>query len=361
MLRAWMMESVRPAPIHAERPGRWTAEAGWPPQSIAPRRFYLADNALLDRPGEPISIAVRSSQHLGAAGGNWAPFGMSPDDADDQREDDALSVVWDSGPLEERLEILGAPELELEITCDAAQANLIARLCDVHPDWASLRVSYGVLNLAHRDGHADPTPLEPGRPYTVRLRLNDVAFAFPPGHRIRLALSTAYWPIVFPAPSAASVNVGAGAAWLTLPVRAPRAEDATVRVPPPEAAPPARQTVLCKGRSIREAGHDIGARERFWRALEEPSRIRIEAIGTELEMGFRMEYRIRDDDPLSARAETEWRQTVLRGVIETRTALHATLRATATGFEIQASLDAFEAEALVCRREWRQTIPRDLV
>ena len=74
-----------------------------------------------------------------------------------------------------------------------------------------------------------------------------------------------------------------------------------------------------------------------------------------------MEYRIRDDDPLSARAETEWCETTVRGAVEARTALHATLRATATSFEIQASLDAFESDALVCRREWQETIPRDLV
>jgi len=352
---------VRPAPMYAERPGRWIAEPGWPPQSIAARRLYLTDGSLVEQPGEPIAIAVQSPQHVGAAGGNWAPFGLTPDDADDQREDDALSVVWDSGPLEERLEILGAPELELEITCDAPHATLIARLCDVHPDGASLRVSYGVLNLAHRDGHTDPTPLEPGRRYTLRLQLNDIAFAFPAGHRIRLALSTAYWPLIWPAPNTAVVNVLAGAAALILPVRGLRAEDATVRVPPPDAAPAARTTVLREGRSVREAGLDIGARERFWRAVDEPSRVRIEAIGTEIETQFRTEYRVRDDDPLSARTETEWRDTTLRRGVEVRTVLRAVLHATATNFEIGASLDAFEADALVCRREWQETIPRDLV
>ncbi len=361
MLRAWMMESVRPAPMHAERPGRWIAEPVWPPPSVAPRRFWLTDGRLAARPGEPVPVAVRSPQHVGAAGGNWCPFGLSPDDADDQREDDALSAVWDSAPLDEGLEILGAPDLELEVSCDVPQANLIARLCDVHPDGASLRVSYGVLNLTHRDGHADPAPLEPGRRYRVRLRLNDAAFAFPPGHRIRVALSTTYWPIIWPAPSAASVTVLAGPAALILPARAPRVEDAAVRVPPPDAAPPARKTVLRAGRSIRESGRDIGANEWFWRAVEKPSRVRIEAIGTEIEVQFRMEHRIRDDDPLSARVEMERRTTVLRGTIETRTELRATLRATATGFEVEALLEAFEGDALVCRRAWREVVPRDVV
>ncbi len=357
LLRAWMMESVRPAPVHPERPGRWIAEPAWPPRSVTPRPLFLTDDGLRDTPGGS-AAAVCSPQHLGATGGNWCPFGLTPDDADDQREDDALSVVWDSEPLAERLEILGAPKLALEVACDAPVANLIARLCAVHPDGASLRVSYGVLNLTHRDGHAAPAPLEAGKRYAVRLRLNDVGFAFPAGHRIRLALSTAYWPIVWPAPSAATVTVQAGAR-LTLPARAPGGESVTV--PPPEAAPAAAKTVLLEGQSIRERGRDIGAGEWFFRAAETPSRVRIEAIGTEIETESRTVCRIRDDDPLSARIETERRQTVLRGTIETRTVLHATMTATAAAFVVEATLEAFEGEARVAKREWREAVPRDLV
>ncbi len=278
-----------------------------------------------------------------------------------RREDDVLSMVWDSAPLDDRLEILGAPELELEIACDAPHANLIARLCAVHPDGASLRVSYGVLNLAHRDGHAEPSPLEPGHRYAIRLKLNDVAFAFPRGHRIRLALSTTYWPIVWPAPYAATVTVSEGLAALVLPGRVPRAEDASVRLPPPEAAPPARKAVLREGNSIREAGRDIGTGERFWRATETPNRVRIEAIGTEIEGESRTEYRIRDDDPLSARMEMVRLQSVQRGELETRTRLHATMHATETDFVVETTLEAFEGEALVCRRDWREAVRRDLI
>lgn len=361
MLRAWMMESVEPAPTHAERPGRWIAEPVWPARSVATRALYLTKGELRDDPGEPDLLGVHSPEYTGAAGGSWCPFGLAPDDADDQREDDALSVSWDSPPLGERMEILGAPELTLSVTCDAPEANLIARLCDVHPNGASLRVSYGVLNLTHRDGHADPSPLEPGRRYRVRLRLNDVAFAFPPGHRIRLALSTAYWPIVWPAASGAPIEILAGRAMLTLPLRDPRAEDATVRMPPPDAAPPARTSVLREGRSIREIGRELGTGERFWRAVEEPHRVRIERIGTEIETRSRLECRIRDDDPLSARLEAERFEVTMRGPIETWTELRARLRASATSFEIEASLGAYEADTCVCRREWHETIPRDLV
>jgi hypothetical protein len=133
-----------------------------------------------------------------------------------------------------------------------------------------------------------------------------------------------------------------------------------VRLPPPESAPPARKTVLREGASIREKGRDIGTGERFWRAVEAPNRVRIEAIGTEVETESRTEYRIRDDDPLSARMEMTRSQCVRRGAIETRARLRATMRATAAEFVVETTLEAFEGEALVCRREWRETVRRDL-
>ena len=90
------------------------------------------------------------------AGGNWCPFGRGADQAGDQREDDARSLVFETPPLDEPIEILGAAIVTLEVASDRPIANLVVRLCDVHPSGESLRVSYGVLNLTHRDGHETP-------------------------------------------------------------------------------------------------------------------------------------------------------------------------------------------------------------
>jgi hypothetical protein len=108
-------------------------------------------------------------------------------------------------------------------------------------------------------------------------------------------------------------------------------------------------------------GRDIGTGERFWRAVETPNRVRIEAIGTEVEAESRTEYRIRDDDPLSARIEMTRSQLVRRGTVETRVRLQATMTATATEFILETTLEAFEGEAPVCRREWREAVRRELV
>ena len=97
----------------------------------------------------------------------------------DQRLEDGGALTFDTEPLPERLEILGAPVVELELAVDRPVALVAARLSDVAPDGAATRVSYGLLNLTHRESHEHPTALEPGRRYRVRLQLNDVGAGIP--------------------------------------------------------------------------------------------------------------------------------------------------------------------------------------
>src|SRR4029077_13273601 len=136
----------------------------------------------------------------GKDAGSWCPFGRAADQAGDQRADDARSLVFDTPPLDAAIEILGAAIVPLDVASDKPIANLAVRLCDVHPSAESLRVSFGVQNLTHRAGHEAPEPLVTGQRYQVRIQLNDAGAVFPPGHRIRLALSTSYWPMIWPAP-----------------------------------------------------------------------------------------------------------------------------------------------------------------
>jgi len=357
ILRAWMLESVRPAPQHADRPGRWVAEPVWPPADQRELRLCLNETGLESQPGAVVPRVVCSPETTGEYGGSWCSFGS--DDADDQRCDDARSLVFDSPPLEDRLEILGAPVLTVDLACDSPQATLTARLCDVHPDGASLRVTYGVLDLTHREGHEFPAQLEPGRRYAVRIQLNDIAFAFPPGHRIRVALSTAYWPMIWPSPTRATLSVFTGSSSIALPVRSRRPED-TRLAPLPLPDPDSLQvrSGVYGGRGGRESGRSIGERVTWHRSVREPSVTRIERIGVELQGSGFTEFRIKDDDPLSARAFTRREQIYRRGEWQVRLELETTHAASRDGHVLQARLRAFEGGDVVCEREWKEDVPR---
>jgi len=325
MLRVWMIDSHQPAAYHETLPGRWVAEPVWPPADRKPHRLFLTDDGLQPACASLTSRDVRSPQTVGSEAGEWCPFGRGNDQAGDQRPDDSRSLLFETSPLPETLEVLGAPVVTLDIACDKPVANLVARLCDVHPSGQSLRVSFGALNLTHRDSHAAPSPLAPGQRYRVQLKLNDCGASFPAGHRIRLALSTTYWPMIWPAPQDATVTILGGA--LDLPARPARPEDASLPpLPAAETATPAGDTV----------GFELGGDGAY--SLD-----------------------VKDDDPTSAVAEMRRIQTKRRGDWQVRFETSMRMSCTHEAFRLRASLRAYEGEEEVCRRDWNCEIPRDLV
>ena len=63
----------------------------------------------------------------------------------------------------------------------------------------------------------------------MTVRLDAIAYALPAGHRWRVAVSPTYWPWVWPSPEPVTLSLfTGGASRLTLPVRPPQPEDATL-------------------------------------------------------------------------------------------------------------------------------------
>jgi hypothetical protein len=249
------------------------------------------------------------------------------------------SLVFETPPLDAPIEIFGAAILTLDVASDRPIANLVVRLCDVHPSGESLRVSYGVLNLTHRDGHEKPAPLATGERYRVRIQLNDAGSVFPAGHRVRLALSTAYWPMIWPSPERATQLIFGGS--LDLPLRPSQAADARLSpLPGPESAPPEKPTILHRG-DVR---------------IE-----RIDRIGLELGTEGKSRFHVEEDDPLSAVAELRRTQTMSRDAWQIRIQTQMRLSCTRKAFLLQGRLRAWEGANEVCRREWDRSIPRDFI
>ncbi|MCI0633043.1 MAG: CocE/NonD family hydrolase, partial [Actinobacteria bacterium] len=153
------------------------------------------------------------------------------DAAHDQRPTDAFSLVYDSEPLEEELEILGLPRALLQVSADAPLANWFARLCDVAPDGAVTLVAGAGVNGAHRESARRPEPLVPGQPVALDVEMHFTSWVFPKGHRIRLAVNNSQWPMLWPTPYPMTTRLRLGGdepSRLVLPVvpeaRRPRPE-----------------------------------------------------------------------------------------------------------------------------------------
>jgi putative CocE/NonD family hydrolase len=368
MLRVWMQESVPPQAFYDVRPGRWVAEPAWPPADRKPERYVLNPGRLSEQ-AEPESVLeLHSPQTTGLGSGDWCAFGAEGEMPTDQREDDGKSLIFDSDALSQPLEILGAPTVTLELAVDRPNAFVSVRLNDVAPDGASTRVSYGLLNLTHRSSHAQPQALEPGKRYRVDVRLNDIAHAFPAGHSLRVAVSTSYWPIAWPAPEPVTLTVYTGDSSLTLPVRLPSPADTTLApFPPPERAPPLEHTKLRSAPMRRTIERDLASNETVYTIFSDGGEFdgaalaRVEAI--DLDVGYMIlkRFRVHENDPLSAKAEIIQKALLRRGDWSTRIETHTQLSATEDFFHLKADLSAYEGSELAFSRSWDERIARDLV
>ncbi len=364
MYRVWMQESVAPSTCYLDRKGRWVAEADWPSRRIDHHKLHLnAGGRLGGTAAESTDLAICSPLWVGLASGEVGRYGEDAEWPTDQREDDGGSLVFVSDPLPVRTEILGAPQLHLRFSCDKPLALVAVRLNDVMPDGRSTRVTIGCLNLTHRDGHDDPKPLEPGRVYDAVVDLDDIAHAFPSGHRIAVALSTTYWPVAWPSPELSTLTVRAGETWLDLPVRPPDPADATLRsFDPPEMAAPTPSIDLSAEPAVRRtvtrdllSGEMVVDFPRWTSAHELPD------IGQTVTSDAFARYRISDGDPLSAACETGANVVIHRK--DGAFGHHSTGRLTcdATHFRVETTLRITENGTTVFERRWDERIPRDHV
>ena len=367
MLRVWMQESVTPKPFYKQRPGRWVAESQWPSPRITLQRHWLDPGRLTRVPTVKTQLDFRSPQTTGFGAGEWCGFGAPGEAPLDQRGDDGCSLTFDSEPLRERIEILGAPVATLEIAADQTVAFIAVRLNDIARGGASTRVTYGLLNLTHRDGHDHPEPLKPGDRYLVSVTMNDVAHAFPVGHRLRLAISTSYWPIAWPAPQPVTVSLFTGESFLDLPVRPPDPRDSALRpFESPERAaaettelrPAPLKRIVERDRTTNETIYTVSSgREDF----DGAKLTRIKAIGLDVGHTMLKHFRIGEEDPEMARAEVIQKTWFRRGAWKTRVETHTRFSSNAEDFVLEGELRAYEEDDLFFTRTWTRRIKRDLL
>ncbi|MGI8939299.1 MAG: CocE/NonD family hydrolase [Iamia sp.] len=366
MLRAWRQDSVEPTARHTFRPGGWVAEEAWPSERIERHRWSLGFARLLppgaDEPDDGPDLTVQSPLTVGLYAGKWCSYSGAPDMPHDQREDDGGSLVFDSPPLSAPLDLLGAPIVDLELVADRPVAMVAARLSDLAPDGSATRISYGVLNLTHRDSHENPEPLEPGTPFRASLRLNDIAQRFPEGHRLRLSISTSYWPMAWLPPEAVKLTVRTANSALELPCRPPRPEDEELRhFAEPRGARPPTVTRLEPGHHTWLVHRDLATDEARLEVIDDAGRVRIEEIDLDVTRGTWESYSTRGRDPLSARGETRTVRGFRRDGWDVRVEIHTVLTSEIDHFRLRAELDAYEDGTRVRSRNWDRRIPRQLL
>ena len=247
--------------------------------------------------------------------------------------------------------------MEFAFSADRPVAQLCFRLCDVAPDGASQRITWRAFNLTHHAGPEAPAALQPGRIYRARVELNECAHRVRAGHRLRLAVSTSYWPVVWPAPVAATVTLRLAGCRLILPERraADEIDPAAPGAPsdfPVHAAQtlrePANRTerrIDADGAHVLETFDDFGASRDLEHGLESGSHVE-------------QRYSIHPDDPLSARHEARWRYEFGRGDWTVRIDSESVMISDEESFHLDRAVTAREGGAVVISLRWKESIPR---
>jgi putative CocE/NonD family hydrolase len=363
MLRVWLQDSVEPGPYYRERPGRWVTEPTWPSPHLEKQTYWLNRGTLDDAPAAARPLQYLGSQFAGADAGVWCPYGDPVEMPPDQRAEDGLALSFESAPLQEPVEILGFPEVILTIAADRPNALVVVRLCDVAPTGSSLLVSRGFLNLTHRESHEQPSPVEPGQRYTVRIRLDVAGHKLLAGHRWRLSVSPTYWPQAWPSPEPVTLTIFTGAAsQLTLPVRPPRAEDGGVPpFEPPESSPPLKFEQVESHLHKRFVQRDIGQKTLELVDVADSGRKKLLPHGLEFYSQSKDVFTITEADPLSAAIRCKYTMELQRDAWQIRIETSSTMSADAEAFYITNVIDAYEGNTRIFTKARDTKVPRQLV
>jgi len=370
-LTIFRREYTPPEAFPARMNGAWHSEPAYPIARMQPRELYLGDATLTP---SPLSLLGRGAGGEGRDhyphrptlgthaslcwGGGVAPNGL----ARDLRPDEALSLTYTSGPLDEALDVIGFPEAILHLSSSASVAHAVVRLTDVAPDGTSALVSAGVLNLTHRDGHADPKPLAPGEVYEVRVELKATGYRFLPGHRIRLSVASAYWPVVWPSPYKADNYLHRGAAHpsrLSLPV---------VPLDPHTPNPPNFKTSPPELISIGGGSEEPGVWQIVEDVINQSVTVKVYggdtsvlSDGRSLFTSEMLEMTAYHHDPAHARLYNEVVYRLNEHGYNTHIRATGTIRSTETDFHVDVQLQVMLNGNVFFQKSWLESVPRQLV
>jgi putative CocE/NonD family hydrolase len=349
-----------PDPQLEEVSGQWRFEEGWPLKRAQTHVLYpQSDRSLRASPNESATHALRYVPTVGIENGLW-----SGEVVLDQRPIDTYSLVYDTPPLEEDLEILGMPRVRLNASADAPMARWFVRLSDVAPDGTVTQTSWAGFNGAHRNSAETPEPLEPGRVYPFEIELRFTSWVFPKGHRIRLAINNAQWPMIWPSPYPMTTQLELGgehASHVALPV-VPY-EDR----PKPNFLPPAEDLTIEGYRTVAE-GTMSGYSEvtKVERDVPRAATKVVANNGSRREFPWgsirhidEIVYQARDTHPEVASVTSDMKRIVDVGGRELVWQGLLDFRSDRETFYYTYTRRLFEEDELVREKTWEEAIPRD--
>ena len=356
-LALFMREGHGPDMDLQTTPGHWICDE-WPIPGTTWKKFYPSrDRQLTTSLGEETVEKLRYVPSYGVQTGLWwgEPTG-------DIRPDDAGALVYDSPVLTESFEIAGFPKVHLRVSADAPLAHWVARLEDVQPDGTISLVTGMLLNGSQRNSRLKPEALVPGEVYNLEFEMHFTTWTFKPGHRIRVAVSNALFPMIWPTPypMTTELYLGAEKTCVELPVIPSVKYQVPAFLPPepPEERPESRWIVSESypwPRGFYEWKRDLWSTKT---SVEWKGYSNSESDDQRYYDYERNYYETNDVNPAESQFSGEaGRRMELNGrKLHIRTTLDVS--SDEKNFYVTIVRYVYENDSLVRQREWKETIPR---
>lgn len=349
--RLYLLEAVDPTADRTQDPGQWIAIDDGSPSVT---QLYLSAAGLTPvSPPDAPQVTVCSPLVSALAGGEYFCGSIDEGMSGEQSADDALGYALETAVLEEPMELIGMATLRISVAIDAPQGHLIARLVDVHPDGTSSLITRAFLNLSHRNGPQMPEPMTVGQFESVEMVFDAAAYRVRAGHRLRLVLTTEYFPFILPSPTRVSAVIALGAtAMLSVPCYAYDPIDV-----PQGAHRLPQYEVKAQGHTRRDV-HREGDLTRVSLSTDTGHLVHPEH-GIEWRDTRCSTWSANGDDPLSIVGEEENHDWHWRDGVEVHVIATARLTTDGVRWNIETSLTAFEDRAQIFGQTWRYAISRD--
>jgi putative CocE/NonD family hydrolase len=189
----------------------WRTSDRWPVSGMKETPFYLGSDGgansangngrlTLSAPTEarPDTFTYDPANPVPSRGGSICCTGNpkdvpgSFDNADIEQRPDVL--VYTTEPLHEGLELTGPIRAEVYLSSNALDTDLTVKLLDVFPDGRSMNMVEGISRVRYRDGFDAVRLMQPGTVYEVPVHLHATSWYLPPGHRLRVDVSSSDFP-----------------------------------------------------------------------------------------------------------------------------------------------------------------------
>ncbi len=352
----FMRDGHAPSMEMTKLPGQWRC-GNWPVKGVEKRRFFPVKNHTL----------VASSQGSGSnklkyyAGAGISVHTWWGELSDDMADDDEYSLVYDTAPLTKAIEIIGFPQVHLAVTADAPLYQFTARLEDVGPDGKVSLVSGVLINPADRESRLKRTPLTPGKQVKLAGEIHYTTWRFKPGHKIRLAISNAQFPMAWPTPYKGTTTLFTGPdTWIELPVMAQNTLTAHCDVPAvenEEESPGSRRLSVKDKDSDYPQEHSDKTGDSVYTTGEKESWTINNVTYHRVE---RNTWKVNDNNPAHASYKAETVYDILLPGRKIRLIGNFSILSDEKTFNLVVKRKIFENGTVIRERSWNESIPRNL-